>query len=173
MRWNEIITEGRDAPLYHATSVLGAINILHSDRINATTQHPDHGIGDEVGVSLTRLRSVTKHFGDVVFVIDQAKLRQTRRLRPVDYWGLNNEPELAGVGRRRGHYAEAEEFLAGDLEPLHRYLLAIDIPRKVFFALYERAKESPDFYRVLLDHPLLKVDGKSKPDPAINSPSFG
>jgi len=159
MRWQEIITEGRDAPLYHATSVFGALGIITADKIADKTEHSyyseqDHG----VGVSLTRDRRMASHFGDVVFVLDQAKIAHTKKLVPIDYWGLGGEPELVGVGRRQKNYAEAEEFLIGPLAPLSKYLLGIDISRKLYFEL----ARNPERNGLILNHPLLLVNGKPK-----------
>lgn len=115
MKVNEVITEGRDAPLYHGTSLKNASKIMKTFVIRGDTIHciEDKSVP---GVSLTRSRKYAlwwaiQEFGTkqaVAFEFDQAALSARYRIIPFDIYGDGfMGPELT----RR----ETEEFLVGSI----------------------------------------------------------
>ena len=173
MRFREIITEGRDAALYHGASFLGAISILKADEILASSEH-DRSVltvtsrptnkADERpihGVSLTRSKRVAFDFGAVVFAIDQRKLAQTHRLLPMDYWAADNpraaKPTLRGPHQKLGDRYEAEEFCIGPIKPLARFLTAIYMTTRGRSSLEHQYQKVPEQIAPLLNHPLLRM----------------
>lgn len=152
MRWHDIITEGRDAPLFHGTAPQTAELIIRHDGINANTEHD---MIEEPGISLSREMRVSTRFGPVIFQLDQRKLAQRYKIVPWDYFvnQIDYDEEMA-VSRRQEEYNEAEEFLIGSITRLDRYLQAIWFDAKAHaFWSTQGAKQVP----YLLDHPKLKV----------------
>jgi hypothetical protein len=156
-----MLNEGRDAPLYHGTHFGAALQIISENRIDATVIHDIplavplatkgvyKNIYSENGVSLSRLSILLA--GPVLFVIDQQKLSQTKKLYPIDYW-------VSSGGSRRpksNNKYEAEEFLVGPLYPLDKYLLAIETTKEAienFKRNYKNTDLTP-----LLEHPKFKI----------------
>ena len=133
MLLSEILLEGRDAPLYHATGPGNALFIIENNEFKPRTSHSLKKVGlsdHEEGISLSRNIHSARLFGDVVFELDQRKLSQNYRMIPFDYWGLSNEPENVGLGRRKERYAEAEEFVIGPIKNASRYITAIHISQR-------------------------------------------
>jgi hypothetical protein len=166
-----LITEGRDAPLYHGASFFGAISIIKANEIEASTSQ-DRSVytvsnrpsGDHEqpvhGVSLTRNKRTAFDFGWVVFEIDQRKLAQTNRMLPLDYWSADDprskKPTKRGPNQHPlGDRYESEEFCVGPIKPLNRYLKAIYMTTRGQSALEHQF--SPDQIAPLLNHPLLKI----------------
>ena len=84
------LEEGRDAPLYHATSIYRAIQILKNGGFKA-----DFAFDDNSSISTTRdprLRYYCKDEEDIIgiapiqFVLDQAKIAKRFKIKPFDYW---------------------------------------------------------------------------------------
>jgi len=165
----QALMEGRDAPLYHGTHYIPAIRILEQNAIQAdTVQRIMDYLHDERGVSLSRLRNSALKFGEVLFVLDQTKLSHNFKIYPVDFFAYSAEPENRGQGRRQGDYNEAEEFVAGSIEPLSKYLLEIQISIGAYRAIlrsrydeHHRDHQQHWNYDILLKHPLLKVTGST------------
>jgi hypothetical protein len=139
------LTEGRDARLYHATSVDSLYEILDANAITANTGHPITHTGGEKrsqhwsvrpadvttngylkGVSLTRSlafaqqwksRSWTSQHG-VVLVLDGALIKRDFRIMPVSFWGNSMRHE-------------AEEFVVGAIKPVSRYLIEVEATAEV------------------------------------------
>lgn len=118
---SEVLTEGRDAYLFHGTDLLSAISIIRDNKIRAG-QHYEH---HTPGVSLTRDYLIARDFGTywerqcpIVFVFDQQKLVQSRM--KVQPYRDTSEP---GVYRDR----EAEELIHGDIDNLSQYLISINV----------------------------------------------
>lgn len=130
MKWLDIITEGRDAPLFHFTSNLRRVLAQNALR---------PGVNAGGGISLTR--SLASPFYSYsakpdrdCLVLDQAAL--SRRFHIVPQYGDSAErlPPLLQQHRADGsdpdpeHYKpknEQEERVFGVIQPLNRYLLAI------------------------------------------------
>lgn len=151
--FQEFITEGRDAPLYHGTTLYNAAAALDIDKLQTNTSDGDH----RNSISLTRNFDFAKHWAMVncgvfrsatVLVLSQTKLAQTHRIFPHNYWadphsltygakssptrltsvntyGINSEPKAN----------EFEEYLVKDIKPLSKYLTKIIIfgdPKKIW-----------------------------------------
>lgn len=141
------LMEGRDAPLYHATSINGAMAILKADKLSPTVKHriPNMYDGEEVkGVSLTRNYHFSRDWGTerfgmnfCIFEINQSVLSCNYKIIPIDFWynSLYDEEfydgNYDGNKRRQGIYAEAEEFVVGAIEPLNHLISSIIIPKNV------------------------------------------
>jgi hypothetical protein len=172
MKWDEIINEGRDAPLYHGTSTDTAISILQADSISAMTQHDALAVGRSApvfGVSLTRDIRTALDIGQVCFEVSQTKLTQNRKLIPIDFtpfnpshtWSVHNPRSSALTKRAQGSNPhgdrfEHEEFCVGAIAPLNRYLVAIHVIRKHLSQIERKYGRQA---AILLDHPLLKIVG--------------
>lgn len=153
----EIFLEGREAPLYHGAGLGGAMRIIEDNVFEARTHHipkPGGFTEDVFGVSLTRSFEIARYFGDIIFVLDQRKLAYRYKIVPHDFWGLSKEPQVTGIGRRRGDYAEAEEFVIGPIEQADRYIISICVLARDLKTMKHRF---PDSALLLFDHPLLKV----------------
>lgn len=167
--FENLLFEGRDAPLYHGTSYSSAIKAIDGNRIDARTSHYDADLGLEyiknyshrkMGVSLSRNLTLAFGFGPVVFEINQRKLAQTFKLIPIDFWSLSDNVNNKNYSYRAhpdfnlknngGDRYEFEEFCIGAIEPLSRFLTAI------------RIKDDPlafskiDGIETILDNPLLR-----------------
>jgi hypothetical protein len=151
--------EGRDAPLYHGTSLNGAVQILKHDAIlprTAGIRLPGYsGEGDgPLGASLTRNLQAAWDFGSVVFQLDQRRLVQRVRLVPYDYWGQSAEVKGGIAARRKGDKAEAEEFAVGGVPNVSRYITQIWVARTRYRVLVDGGVTGGE---ALLRHPLLKI----------------
>lgn len=113
--------EGRDAPLFHGTPLDMLLNILASDTLSVGINW--RGEGDRVATS--RDWRVAAQFGvqgdysgyPTMLVLDQRKLSQRFKLKPYrDYDAEGN-----------AWADEKEEMVMGDIKPLHRYLISINI----------------------------------------------
>ena len=81
-----------------------------------------------------------------------------KSLHTFDYWGQSKEPGLVGSGRRRGKFAEAEEFVVGDIRPLSRYLTGIEITQQEIDVMNRWSKSHGTVdLELILQHPLLKI----------------
>jgi hypothetical protein len=111
--------------LYHWTTFPNLVSILETNTLKASA----HEFNERAGVSFTRSPEATLIRGNVILVLDEVKLRQRYRLEPrygdsgkaaekVRHW----DPEdYVGIDPRR----EAEEFIARDVTPIDRYLVAV------------------------------------------------
>lgn len=138
------VTAGRDAPLYHSTTLANAAAILRDNEIN-TNDSVDQT------VSLTRNRSFAEAFrgGGVVFVLDQAKLARKVKLEPYDYWSLSDMDEGDKDTERRRN--EAEERINGNLSNLDSFLLQIYLSPKLIKRLHLNSDSWTDHSQALLD----------------------
>lgn len=173
----QFITEGRDAPLFHATDVSGASNIVRTDVIEARTfQRTDYsGPGawsnknepaayrEYSGVSLSRSRKYAtryafheKNFNTVIiFELDQRKLAQTHKIIPYNYYGAGLNQYNQGKARIQNpwehHMNEQEEYVIGAIKNLNRYILKLHVMSE----LTMETLNSKAYYKTLRDHPLL------------------
>lgn len=135
MRLLELL-EGRDAPLYHATDLFTALRILEDNKLVGNTSHT---IEDNTynGVSLTRSKNFanswvynTHGYPGVIFILDQNKISRTNKIIPIDYFVINPDTPRGldtRSARRHGKFAEAEEFVVGDINNLSNCLVGIEI----------------------------------------------
>lgn len=123
MKLEQLLTEGRDAYLYHITDLRNFFGIIEDDALK--NRGPNRGIG----ISLTRNRRLSTVIGgderEVRFVLDQRKLSQRYKMRPVvDLPDFDNE-EIRGLEDK---LREDEELvLTKEITPLGRYLIAIHL----------------------------------------------
>lgn len=116
MRWIEI-KEGRDAPLYHATSLARAVKILNNG--NFISNFSDKNNSTISTTRDPRLRYYSKDEEDIVgiapiqFVLDQTKISNRYKIEPFDFWdGAGRWPtkdQNEKSGGVRSH--EAEEII--------------------------------------------------------------
>lgn len=121
MRYRDIIlTEGRDAPLYHGAPICQLLRILQADALGLPGR----------AVSLSRAPHVSGYFSAAgermewdyggVLVLDQGRLAQRYAIKPHhDRW--------AELPDHSGFRDEQEEKINGPIQPLSRYLLSITI----------------------------------------------
>lgn len=164
MRWYEITESVNDNFLYHGTDASVAEMILTDDIMKGMTEHRAERLGYPTdywengkpkykyiyGISLTRSPMVASRFGTsgVVFVLDAIKIRQSYKVKPVDYYA--NFPT-----RPEWHRTEQEEFVITQkgLEPIGRFIVEIRITQKA----YNDCMRNEDEYSQLLHHPKLKI----------------
>lgn len=151
MRIWEILTEGRDAPLYHWMDGHKALQVFSVDALLPKFAHKI--IGTEQGISLTRNKNYNHFNGSsACLVFDQTKLAQTHRIVPVDAEraAATDRGEKADLDKFHDRPAHsyydgsgrfgnemAEEFLLGAIKPLHTYLTAI----------YVRCRDDEEFLK--------------------------
>lgn len=166
------IFEGRDAPLYHGTSLFLAAVILTENTISAKTYHEDTrlmGLGgipsfndaddhSVYGVSLTRDYQKGLDFGDVVFEINQRKLSQTNKIIPFDFWAANlKNPSLRGNNPHKSADGyEFEEFCVGDIKPATKYITTIYMRHNRYNSL-KRFPENAASFKVLENDQRFKI----------------
>lgn len=162
------ITEGRDAPLYHGTSTFNARQIIKYNIFEARTQHVGHLLGNPDsphknvskhpiperntynGVSFSRNFEKSKSFGDIVFEVDQSKLVQNYKIRPVQWFSSTSIMRNARTSKyaKIGMSTESEEFVLGSIKNADKYITAIWFP------------DDDERYRIhnpdILSHPLAK-----------------
>lgn len=142
----ELLLEGRDAPLYHGTSEDNLKEILKYNVLAAKTPQISSMFngkkydryrdkhGQVWGVSLSRSLQTAKRFGRFVIELDQSKL--IHRYKIVPFQWMNSE--LQGSGQRNHaarsssknkHSAtEYEEFVLGSIRNVSDYIIAIHAP---------------------------------------------
>jgi hypothetical protein len=139
MKYIELF-EGKDAPLFHGTSIRSANLIVKKDIIKSLTKHK---IGDKIisGVSTSRNFNYSYIWSvmGVVFQLNQRLLSHNYKIIPVDVFNQ-------GFPKRR---FELEEFIVGDIFPLSKYLEKIIIGKNTISKLKR--------FNVLSKHPLLTV----------------
>lgn len=149
------IMEARMAPLYHYMYADKALNVFKNDAMPARWEHEVPHQGRVKGNSLTRNKNPDM-FGNrpVRLIFDQGKLAQTNKIIPLDgervfrfTQSSMDEPDerphnvrLAArnnfndrVINQRSNYQLAEEFVVGDIIPLHRYLQRVEIRSGNFY----------------------------------------
>ena len=145
MRAYEILFEGRDAPLYHSMQWDKAAIVFSKDEMAANHVHKLAGKKIK-GTSLSRNprlgNQADPNYGPVWIEFDQRKLTQRYKIMPLDadlvnYYGrMQNFPQSLGPKQRQqtdknlrkdfGHQ-HAEEFVLGDIKPLHKFIKSITI----------------------------------------------
>ena len=145
MNFKHYLEEGRDAPLYHGTS-RGKADLIIKDNILRDYTHQMIGGKRIYGVSLTRNFDFASVFRSTmaVFELDQRKLAQRYKIQPYDWYFRDGSPSE----KRRTTKIEYEEFLAGTIMNLNKYITKIHI--------YENESETDNQdMSELLNHPLL------------------
>lgn len=166
MLLSELFEGVNDLVVYHGTTALNAEMILFKNSIEARTNHwasslglagsnrANKGLsveGDHIidGVSTSRNLSFALGYGgEVAFVLDLSRLRQSFKIVPIDFL---NHSSTRKLGRQR---EESEEFIVTKkgINPLDRYLKEIIIHHSL-----EDEYADDERMAILFRHPLLKI----------------
>lgn len=125
------LNEGRDAPLYHATSIQNLINILNNNTLKTGRLYAKDVLkGKKTGsISLTRSKEFANRYTNngAILILDQSKLINNYKLTPVG----DNVNILGNTSTRRDYNSKAEEVIEKNISPLNNYLLGIEINLKL------------------------------------------
>lgn len=161
-----IIDEAREAPLYHWVQYEKSADIFAKDAMPGNWEHVIPGSEKAIlGTSMTRNPRFDWQ-APVRLTMDQAKLAQRHRIIPLDadvafqYTKMKkatpNAPRgIGGLPRSRRKHAWIpsnqfdEEFVVGDIKPLHAYVLAIDVDE--WFASVLRTDTSSQYANIMSD----------------------
>lgn len=129
--FKEYLTEARAAPLYHSTFIYNANKILDDDTLYGSVQTDGATKGKKV-IFLTRsfkhAQAIYSTMDTVIFELDQAKLSQRYRIRPIKNWlsdqtDKNHKPMY--MTKRLGGN-EFEEIIETDrIDYIDRYIKKI------------------------------------------------
>lgn len=136
MRWREL-TEARTAPLYHMMQIEKWDYCSEQNTMPARWEHKIEGIGRVKGNSFTRNPRFLYGDRPIRLVMDQQALAARFKIVPLDgektfrdtlnYDG-GRTPDRVMNSRRLGDDATlSEEFVLGDIAPLNRYLVAVEV----------------------------------------------
>lgn len=160
--FSTFLSEGRDAPLYHGTSLPKATWILHSNilearatpqTINSFETFAKHKI-----ISTSRSYRFAQEWASargVVFELNQSIIAQTNRIGPHNFF---NDSARNYGGTVSAGFNQHEEAIIGDLNPLSRYLLKVIISSESVLQYWtnHRIKGGGGIHpQALKDHPLL------------------
>lgn len=132
-----VLLEGRDAPLYHSTSLESAYKILKSNVFRASTSRGD---SNKV-VCFTRDKEYWIANNVVRFTIDQRKLSQNYRLTPFDYDELKLK-STSGTRIFDYQYEAEERVVARDIKNADRYITEIEINPLVAMEILSLGEDS-------------------------------
>ena len=155
MHIHEILNEGREAPLYHGMRFGKAIWVFNNDILAAGWEHDIPGIGKVKGNSLSRNKLL--RYGHIVLTLDQQKISQTNKIVPVDgeyihyltknsplaQYAKDRKPVSVYGQKRSSKHTLSEEFVIGDINPLHKYLLNVSFGEPDF------GNDNPDKKEIL------------------------
>ena len=126
MRISEIINEAATAPLYHGTTFANAMDILKDGAFMPYTSigmggKPYYGISSTRSPRLSHLdynpsqkaweKDTVEGF-NVIFILDQNKIRQKYKVIPFDYFkGEKYGGVYKDIGKLRDARSESEEFI--------------------------------------------------------------
>ena len=147
MKIRDLITEGRDAPLYHGMSIRKAMDVFKNDKLKASWKHILPNGKQIIGTSFSRNKLL--RYGYVTIEVEQDKLTHTHKIIPLDgdYINYNKKSwdnplnirsrEMHGWSSMRGRdmgpeHTLAEEFVIGDIFPLNKYIIKIIIDEPEF-----------------------------------------
>lgn len=132
------LVEGRDAPLYHNFSLESekAQTVFLNDVLPAAWIHNIPKLGKTKGTSFTR--NPRLEWGDIRLKCNQAKLAYTHKIIPLDGQVVFSNSvasgrvfipvtDRGGSSSRKERDTLAEEFVLGDIKPLHDYLIDITV----------------------------------------------
>lgn len=133
------LNEGRDAPLYHGTSMTNATRIIDSDVLEAretpdsVKSFTDWDITKRKVISTSRSYKFSAAWNEnrgAVFELDQRVIAQTNRIVPYNFF--NDRTRVADLPHNVW-INQHEEAIVGNLNPLSRYLLRIIISSESIF----------------------------------------
>jgi hypothetical protein len=132
----EIIEEGRDAPLYHSMDFKKSMDVFMNDKMPAKWQHNLPRIGKVFGNSFTRNKNLKWCSNMVSLTMDQTKLSQGHKIIPLDgeaifQYSISGKLPWHGTLKDRIAHSHdeplSEEFVVGDITPLHKYIRSIEL----------------------------------------------
>jgi len=155
----QYLEEGRDAPLFHATSIGNFENMLEEKMIIAETMHKINGKNTK-GISLTRSFKYAVAFSggfksgsDIIIEFDQRKLNQKHKIIPVNYDYMMDKKNPTRYAGKLGSYGESEyeEFVVGSIRNPNLYITKVHAVDSIFYL-----EDSP----MLFKHPKLFINRK-------------
>lgn len=177
LRWWLRLVEGRDAPLYHMMDLSKSIAVFGNDILPSRWEHRILGNDTKYGTSLSRNSRFRFHDDYLIrLTFDQAKLAQRYKLIPLDAesaYHFSREPRNYPWGKHRDRvmnqaenkFSFSEEFLLGDVNPLNRYLTAIDL----FLTRFPEGADEKAFIKLVTTYAKqhnipLRLDDDERPD---------
>lgn len=130
---SSLVREAREGFLYHWMSAQKAVNVFSTDTLSGQWEHFDELQGRNItGTSTSRNEHSPTRPGDCVrLVIDKSKITNNK-IAPINAerafdLSRDRRPKDDRIGKR--YHQFAEEFIIGDLSPLHKYLVRIDMAK--------------------------------------------
>jgi len=145
------LEEGRDAPLYHGTTLKFGMKILNMNELVSRRSWQDEGTSVSFSRNIKHARYLTimknAAEGHIIFELDQRKLAQRYKIVPVNDRKLTRDkrPMYSHNGNN-----EFEERIKGDIKDVSKYILKLYI-----FKRPGTISES-EIDGLLLDYPVLK-----------------
>jgi len=134
MRYRDLTESSRSAPLYHFMDHVKAMSVFFEDAMPARWEHNIPTIGNVMGNSFTRNGRFEFHDRPIRLVMDQAKLAQRHKIMPLDgeavfrhKWTNRLAPGIRDRTLNPLPNQMAEEFVVGDIKPLHAYLISVEL----------------------------------------------
>lgn len=134
MRYHELVESSRSAPLFHFMDERKAFDVFANDAMPGRWKHRIPGMGEVMGNSFTRNKSFKFHARPVRLVMNQARLAQRYKMVPLDgeliFRHTNQWAPRDGHRDRmmnRKSQPLAEEFVVGDIQPLHVFIDRIEL----------------------------------------------
>ncbi len=129
----QILNEGRDAPLYHGTAWRCLEKILTENKLKAVSQLPfKNGIKNGVSVSRdyrTALQYSNESSG-CIFVLNQRKISQRQKIIPLKWTNLlkkYDEYEYRNIVMSGlENVNDKEEFILGDVKNLYSNIISVN-----------------------------------------------
>lgn len=147
--FEQFISEGRDAPLYHGTNPRSLVTIIKQGIIPHTYHYPNNAsLPDQMrGVSVSRDYKFSADYrADCLLELDQTKLAQNFKIVPYQYW---DRPEGSRRTAIPGHQVvnrlEYEEFIITD-KPIsfNKYVTHIYLTNRALSRVATNAAELSD-----------------------------
>ena len=130
MRATEFLTEWREDYLYHATSVLNAIDSWRADKLGGNSLSTTRNYMYALGYLKNNARMSG---GGCIFWLNQKLLRQDigrRRMPGTDWFAVNDPTAVSDEFQRRSDIHDTDRFetlITGGLSPLRKYVVKIEI----------------------------------------------
>lgn len=151
--FKQYLTEARMAPLYHATYMNNAQQILLTDVLKPSAREGKY-IDKRLtqGVSLTRSLKTAREWRawsslNVTFELDQQKLSQNYKIKPlnmVHVWNHDNPELVRGLSAK--HEELFEEMIDKPIKPLSKYLTKVIVFSEDYFAMPDEIRKHPLLY---------------------------
>lgn len=150
------LTEARMAPLYHATTSGSAISILDENTLYGVVQYNGQTEGKKV-VFATRSNQYARYFArdrrGVIFVLDQQKLSNRYKIKPIKNWQAERTTNHLPMYQRRSLGGnEFEEIIITDkIANISNYISKIMIHSMVPMFDHSKIVELADEYYIPIE----------------------